>query len=182
MSCYCHRCGEKCSSFSDAKYNSKDNDDLAEHSIPTYINICGACHSYLFDRYFNWRKFRDEHADELLRFNEKCKEFDVRYDLLNEETNLYWDEEIENAEYDDEDYAYQDEFVEDSLIFDDDANEKINNALHDEGNTAWYESLKEDAINSHKTTFTTSLQNFVTRLGLIISELQIESFMGSLTI
>ena len=186
MAWYCDRCGEKCSSFSSAKYNSKDNDDLAEHSIPTYINICGSCHSYLFDRSisiinghdFNWRKFRDEHADELSRFNEKCKEFDVRFDLLNEETNLYWDEEIENAEYDDEDYDYQDEFIEDSLIFDDDANEKINNALHDEGNTAWYESLKEDAMNSYKTTFTTSLQNFITRLGLIISEVANRKFYG----
>lgn len=81
MAWYCDRCGEKCSSFSDAKYNSKDNDDLAEHSIPTYINICGVCHSYLFDRSisiinghdFIWRKFRDEYADEFSRFNENAK-------------------------------------------------------------------------------------------------------------
>lgn len=220
MAWYCDRCGEKLNSFTTGKYNSKDFDCMEEHSIPPRVNICGCCFHYLFDstackRLFDEDRYYLEEPDgefhKVSRFYKKSREFDIKYKLLNSETNIYWDEDfddvIEDSKHinvmagkfitEDDGYEYEDEESsedefdeygtddnendkdeEEMLIFNDDANQQILNALHEKSTTAWYKSLKEDAENSYETTFSASFQNFVTRLGLIINDVSNRKFYG----
>ncbi len=112
------------------------------------------------------------------RDNENSRNFDIYFNLLDANTNLYWDEH-DSIIYDQlqasNDYEPK---IKKTLEFRDNSNKIISENLHEKSTTAWYESLKEDAINSYETRFVASMQNFVTRLGLIISEVSNIKFKG----
>lgn len=120
-----------------------------------------------------------DHINSLIRRFEESSPYmkwEEHFEKLKEKFKQSYNDLDEYYENEDDD---GDDFEDDSLVFDDGANEKISDALHEKSTTAWYESLKEDAINSYETRFAASLQNFVTRLGLIISEVANRKFYGT---
>ena len=200
MSWYCDRCGEKQSTFSSAKWNSKDTISMKEHDIPSYINICGSCGFYLFPYQNTWWERLKVDADYLKepdsefykksRFYKASRNFDIEYNLLNSETNLYWDEDydeiIDFAEhyeelnekftcpydnFDDENDVDEDDIEEenDSPQFSDNADVILQKGLFSKSTCAAYKSLIESVNNSYQTRFVSDFQTYVTRLGLIIN-------------
>lgn len=179
MSWYCDRCGEKQSLFS-SKYNGKDFSDFEKHNIPNYINLCTFCFEYLFSDYH-----REDvpFFKERNRNNENCRRFDVRYNLLDEDTNLYWDEnnDSDDDDYENNDYGidseddsedYENTYVEnDSPQFSDNADVILQKGLFSKSTCAAYKSLVESVNNSYQTRFVSDFQTYVTRLGLIINKI-----------
>lgn len=203
MAWYCDRCGRKLSSISCAKYNSKDCSSMEEKDIPNFINICGSCNFYLFpyqkllyERLIidsDYLKHPDYEFYKQSRFHSKSREFDIEYEFINPDSNLYWDEdyddvidfiscyeELQDKFYnEDEDYEeVNNESDTNCLQFLENANVIIQNSLHEKSTTAFYESLKDAVENSYETTFTTNIQNFVNRLGLIINDVVNIKFYG----
>ena len=204
MAWYCDRCGTKKSSISCAKCNSKNTSAMEEKNIPNIINICGSCEYYLFPYQkhlyerlkidSNYLKHPDYDFYKESRFHPKSREFDIEYEFLNSDTNLYWDEDYYDVidfiscyeelqdkfynEYEDDDYEEVIKSDTINLQFVEKANLIIQNSLHEKSTTAFYESLKEAVENSYETTFTTNIQNFVTRLGLIINDVVNIKFHG----
>lgn len=185
MAWYCDRCGEKQGLFY-SKYNSKDFSFFKEHNIPDYINLCSNCFNYL-----DFSKYRRDEIDDWYlkgylslsrssRYNHSSKIFDIKYQLLDEDTNLYWDE---NNDSDDEDYDYADESEDDyedyenkydendSPLFSDNADVILQKELFSKSTCAAYKSLIESVNNSYQTRFASDFQTYVTRLGLIINKI-----------
>lgn len=165
----CSRCGR---TIREGKriYTSRVCDYLSEHDVDEDDDVCSSCNDYLCDdssessRKTIDEEFLDDNSKGLSsRFNEKCKEFDEQYNFVNPKNGCFYDED-----------GFYDEYVE----FDANANQTICEKLKQKSTTALYESLKESVINSYETTFSTNLQNYVVRLGLIISDVAYKKFSG----
>lgn len=175
----CSRCDYEW--FPSQMYNIYNSQYMINHNFPNYINLCIFCHNYLFLGKENREEDDDDKYSILYNRNEeKCRNFDIYFNLLDANTNLYWDEcnTIIKEELSDTDNSESNNNQK-SLRFKNNSNKIINENLHEKSTTAWYESLKEDAINSYETRFVASMQNFVTRLGLIISEVSNKKFRGN---
>ena len=202
MAWYCDRCGEKLSSFSDGKYNSKDFECMKEHSIPSFVNICGSCWNYLFDdliykrlTYHDVGYLQEPEGKyhNSSRFYPNSRRFDIEYNLLDSESNLYWNEDYDDVvdfvncyeELEDKfssAYEYSEEEVSDddeSPIFSDNADEILQKELFSKSTCAAYKSLIESVNNTYQTRFASDFQTYVTRLGLIINRIvENRSFYG----
>ena len=107
MDWHCDRCGYKyddeISVAYTTKWNSTNESDLYAHHVPAKLNLCSNCVLYLlWSRIFPkgiriyWDEYYLKHTNLVLsrftRYNLKCRTFDIQYNLLDERTNLYWDE------------------------------------------------------------------------------------------
>lgn len=206
---YCSRCERKFG-FSDTKYSSKKYHFLKKFGVPEYIIICGYCYKYLDEGPYGTRLFKEYTDRDYLeyvekkrdkvciknnlydqlcinnnfymesRYNPSCKEFDIRYGFLDEDTNLYWDEEPEEDD-DEDDYEYEVDGYEDDdedITFDKNADYIVRDKLYQKSTKAFYLSLIENMRKGYQTSFATDFQNYVTRIGLIISDVASKKISG----
>ena len=187
---YCARCGNRIRSDDQIKFSSRYSELLSKYSVPEFEIICGSCW-YYYINYFKDKGYKDhrDYIDSLWkdgnqcgrasRLNPRCREFDEKYGFINSKTGLFFensfdeDEEDSCIDYQIEHYGSSSGISKEELRFNYFGNELktiFDTELRQKSTMACYESLKEDVINSYETSFATSLQNYITRLGLIFSK------------
>ncbi len=88
-------------------------------------------------------------------------------DEYDDDDDDEYDDEDDDDEYDDEDDGENDS---DLLVVVDNAESLIKNRLREKTTKACYESLKEDVNRRYESSFSTSFQNYITRLALLLDE------------
>ena len=102
----CDRCGAKYELKETCRTdaNIEEEEIITEHPIPKNIHFCVYCNNYLILQSWDpisyirtvsdisYKQERDVLYAQSSRHNPKCHEFDIKYEFLNPETNLYWDE------------------------------------------------------------------------------------------
>lgn len=86
------------------KWNSSNLWELKEHNVPENLNLCFNCTLYLLwsqifphgIRYY-WDEYYLTDSKNLLkrftRYDSNCRNFDIQFGFLNDESNTYWDED-----------------------------------------------------------------------------------------
>lgn len=104
----CGRCKHECDDVHaigyPTKWNSSNSWELKEHKVPEDLNLCFNCTLYLlWSKIFphGIRHYWDEYyltnskivLKRFTRYDSNCRNFDVQFDFLNDESNKYWDED-----------------------------------------------------------------------------------------
>lgn len=153
--------------------------------------LCDNCWDYLHDR--ESRKAIDkEHFnvahDTSSRYSPLCREFDIKYGLLDESTKLYWDEKPvrlvrsfsqENRQRRQNQWNGNHQNQNLGNLFHKNANELIRSgSLFRQSGTAAYEMVKTAAMKGSQPDFVSSFQAYIVHLGLAISDVCTKKFHG----
>ena len=122
------------------------------------------------------------------RYSPLCREFVIKYGLLDESTKLYWDEKPvrlvrsfsqENRQRRQNQWNGNHQNQNLGNLFHKNANELIRNgSLFRQSGTAAYEMVKTAAMKGSQPDFVSSFQAYIVHLGLAISDVCTKKFHG----
>lgn len=163
------------------------------------VPMCDDCWDYLHNREIRQsidNSHRYATSDTSSRFSPLCREFDIRYGLLNKRTKLYWDEKTaptvrdfsqtnSQRRHDSQNYSRKSENQfprqqNNSNLFYPTANERIKNgSLFQRTSQGCYEALKHASMNDYQSDFAQNFQTYIVRLGLAINDVCKKKIKGN---